>query len=725
MIRPPLLAIAFFHVCVGCSAKTAPSSLQPEAPPGVVAPTPPPAALKTPADPREVKLCKAIGLLLEKRHLLARPFDDAMSRLAFTTYLTRLDSNKLFLRASDRDKLSKFADQIDDELRSGNLELAHEAQKIFVDRVGVVEAMVAALLAAPMNHTDDETMEIDPKKLAPATSDEELKTRWRQRLELEVMERVAAMEERLAKAPKAGSAAPPQGSASDNPGAMGIKEIPATPQLRDAKVRADLAKSYASRFIRLKNPGNLDAASDLLNAITAIFDPHTDYLPPADKANFDIAMTGSLEGIGASLRERDDYVEVSELIPGGAASRQGKLAPGDLILAVQQPDQDPVDIMDMRLDEAVQLIRGPKGTIVRLRVRKPDGHEEVIEITRDVIAIEEAYARGAVIQRKGQPAYGYIYLPSFYGGDNTPRKASTDVHKLLGALSQKKVAGIVLDLRGNGGGLLRDSVSLAGELIDEGPVVQVRDHEGEVEVLRDTHPGVDTSAPLVVLVDAFSASASEILAGAMQDYHRAVIVGLGPTHGKGTVQAVIGLDRDPSKSELGVLKITVEQFFRVSGASTQREGVTPDIELPNPSSYIKSGERELEHAIEWTKIAPADHSDWKVNWNLDELRKHSAERVAKNPVFAKITATAELRGRFRDSTRIPLALTAWKARESQEKKALAAVAPDLDKAPPKITVKLLGETPAKQPDTRLTRWTETLSRDPWLDECISILGEMK
>jgi carboxyl-terminal processing protease len=671
-------------------------------------------------------LAKAIALLLEKRHLLGKPIDDAMSKVAFATYLTRLDSNKLFLRVSDRDKLSRFEDKIDDALRSGNLELAHEGQKIFVERVGVVEAMVSTLLAAPMNHSDEEFVELDPKKLDPAASDEELETRWRQRLELEVLERLAAMEERLTKAAKPGAAAPAAGAGSDSASAAGgIKDIPATPELRDAKVRADLAKTYASRFTRLKSPGNLDAAADLLNAITATFDPHTDYLPPADKANFDIAMTGSLEGIGASLRERDDFIEVSELIPGGAAFRQGKLAPGDLILAVQQPDQDPVDIMDMRLDEAVQLIRGPKGTVVRLRVRKPDGHEEVIEIKRDVIAIEEAYARGAVIQRKGGLSYGYIYLPSFYGGDSTPRKASSDVHKLLGALSQKKVAGIVLALRGNGGGLLRDSVQLAGELIDQGPIVQVRDHEGEIEVLRDTRPGVDTSAPMLILVDAFSASASEILAGAMQDYRRAVIVGLGPTHGKGTVQAVMGLDRDPSATELGVLKITVEQFFRISGSSTQREGVTPDISLPNPTSYIKSGERELEHAIEWTKIAPAAYTAWKPNWDLERLRKQSADRVAKNPVFAKITATAELRGKIRDHTRFPLARAAWEAGERQEKAALAAVAPELDKAPPKLSVRPVAEMPAKQPDARLNRWTETLSRDPWLDECISILAEMK
>ena len=700
-----------------------------------------PAAVATPpADPREVKLCKVVTPLLEKRHLLGKPINDEISKQAFATYLDRLDAGKLFLLASDRERLAKYADKIDDEMHSGNLELAHEGQQIFVERVAVVDKVVAGLLAAPMNHDDEEFIELDAKKLAPAATEDELKNRWRQRLELEVMERVSAMETRLAKiaaatakgsgAGSAGSGAGSAGSGAGSADATAMKDIPATPELRETKVRGDLAKSYAARFTRLKTPGNLDAASDLLNAVTATLDPHTDYLPPADKANFDIAMSGSLEGIGAALRERDDLIEVSELVPGGAASRQGKLAAGDLILSVQQPDKDPIDIMDMRLDDVVQLIRGPKGTVVRLRVRKPDGHEEAIEITRDVISIEDAYARGAVIQRKGGPAYGYIHLPSFYGGGNGPRKASTDVRKLLGELSQKKVAGIVLDIRGNGGGLLKDSVDLAGEFIDQGPIVQVRGHDGDVEMLKDTRSGVETSAPMIVLVDQFSASASEILAGAMQDYHRAVIVGLGPTHGKGTVQAVVDLDRDADKPELGVLKITIEQFFRVSGASTQREGVTPDIALPNPSSYIKSGEKDLEHAIEWMKIPPATHTDWKPTWDVAMMRKHSEERVAKNPLLAKIAATTEILAKHRDDTRVPLARATWDSREKKEKDELTAVSPELDKAPAKLTVKVVEDpnvasTPNAKPDERLARWTDNLGKDPWLDECVSILGDMK
>ena len=741
-----LFALIACSACSACSGK-ATSSPQPT-PAAIVGADPAavPAVGPPPPDPREVKLSKAVTELLEHKHLLGRRLDDTISKQAFATYLDHLDPNKVFLLASDRAQLAKYADKIDDELHSGSLDLAHAGQKIFLERVGTVDAIVASLLAQPMNHDDEEWIELDPKKLEPAATEDELRTRWRKRLELEVMDRVAAMETRLEKEKAAAGSGSGAGSAaaksagsgsaagSGSGSAASAADIPPTREGREAKVRADLTKSYAARFVRLRSPGPLDAASELVNAVTATFDPHTDYLPPADKANFDIAITGSLEGIGAALREHDDLIEVSELIPGGAAWRQGKLSPGDLILSVQQrPDKDPVDITDMRLDDVVALIRGPKGTIVRLRVRKSDGHEEQIEITRDVISIEDAYARGAILQRKGGPAFGYIHLPSFYGGGASSRKASKDVRRLLDQLAAKKVAGVVLDIRGNGGGLLKDSVDLAGELIDQGPIVQVRDHDGDVEVLKDTHSGVEASTPVIVLVDQFSASASEILAGAMQDYHRAIIVGTGPTHGKGTVQAVVDLDRDSDKPVLGVLKITIEQFFRVSGSSTQREGVTPDITLPNPSSYIKSGERELEHAIAWTQIAPALHVDWKPRWDLATLRKRSAARVAKNPILTKVTAAATLLAKRRDDTRVPLQRAAWEARDKRERAELDAVSPELDKAPAKLTVKLVAdpmEPPVApragtKPDESLKHWQEALSRDPWVDECVSILADVK
>ncbi len=704
-----------------------------------------------PPDAREALLSKAVLEILEEAHLLGKKIDDDVSKSAFTTYLDRLDNGKAFLLASDRQELQKYADKIDDELRSGRLDLAHDGAKIFVTRVEVVDKMIQSILASPMDFSNEEYVELDPKKLAVATTDPELKERWRQRLELEVMERVAGMEDRLesdkkAAAKKAAASkqmkkkVPPpaagsgagSGSADDeDPEAdhSPLSQIPATAEAREAKARADLAKAYSGRFARLRNPDKLDAASDLINALTSALDPHTDYLPPAEKANFDIHMSGSLEGIGAVLRERDHYTEVAEIVPGGASSRMGKLQAGDLILAVAQDGQEPVDIADMRIDEVVSMIRGKKGTVVRLKIQKASGAQETYSITRDVVVVEETYARGAVVQKKGGLAYGYIHLPSFYGGKGSSRTAANDVHRLLMEMKTRNVAGVVVDLRGNPGGLLSAAVDMTGDLIDKGPVVQVQDGRGKKEVLSDKTPGEDYDGPVVVMVDRFAASASEIVAGALQDYGRAVIVGNGTqTHGKGTVQSLIDLDQGNDTPTLGVLKVTIQQFFRPNGASTQLEGVKADIVLPDPNGHIDAGERQLEHPIAFSKIDMAAHDQWSASWKLDALKTKSAARVAKQPILSRIAnATTVLKARMAD-TRVPLQRTAWDARRKQQKAELDAATPDLKTAPSLFTVTSIpdpGGVTAAAKDERLAKWREGLARDPWVDENIAILGDMK
>ncbi len=699
-----------------------------------------------PPDPREAALSATISHLLENEHLLRKKIDDTVSRAAFDTYVDRLDPTKLFLLRADRDALSRHADKIDDQLHSGSLELAHDGARIYAARVAVVDRLVQELLAKPFDHTDEEFIELDPKKIEPAASEQDLRDRWRRRLELEVMERISGMEARLARAkapPAAGTGSgSSQGAVKPNSDApddddddkTAISKIPPTAEARDAKVRADIAKNYSGRFARLRQPGPLDAASDVLNAIASVLDPHTTYLPPADKANFDIRMTGQLEGIGAVLRERDHYIEVSDLVPGGASWRHGGLQAGDLILAVQQEGKDPVDVVDMKIDDVVKMVRGKKGTVVRLRIQKATGTEDTIAITRDVVVIEEAYARGAILSHGTGPAYGYIHLPSFYGGRQPgQRTAAGDIGKLLAEMKKLKVAGVVLDIRGNGGGLLGDAVDITGHLIDQGPVVQVQDSHGKRETHADDHRGVEFDKPVIVLVDRFAASASEILAGALQDYNRAIIVGTGPTHGKGTVQTIADLDRATGgKVELGVLKITIQQFFRVNGSSTQKEGVMPDILLPDPAGHVETGERELEHAIEWSQIDPAPHGNWPATWRLAMLKDRSAQRVAKHPVLAKIAAATKVLKARRNDTRIPLSRTAYETRKKDQKTALDAASPDLKNAPMKLTVKLMHEeaTPAPppnggKPDDRLGKWRDNLARDPWVDECVDILSDIK
>lgn len=749
MIRR-LASVAAVLFLFGCSPKP-PATNEPPQPAAVTPPAAPPVPLSKsaealpPPDQREATLAHAVLEILEQGHLLGKKIDDDVSKTAFATYLDRLDSGKLFLLASDRAALAQYADKIDDELHSGRLDLAHDGAKIFVTRVEAVDKMIQAILAAPMDFSNEEYVELDPKKLEVATTDQELQERWRQRLELEVMERVAGMEDRLAADKKAAAAAaaaakhkkkPP----AAKPGAADpaaddidadhspVSEIPATPELREAKARADLAKAYGGRFARLRNPDKLDAASDLINAVTSALDPHTDYLPPADKANFDIHMTGSLQGIGAVLREHDHYTEVAEIVPGGASARMGKLQPGDLILSVAQDGKDPVDIADMRIDEVVSMIRGAKGTVVILKVQKATGAQETYAITRDVVIVEETYARGAVVQKQGGPAFGYIYLPSFYGGQGSPRTATADVHRLLVEMKARKVAGVVIDLRGNPGGLLSAAVDISGDLINQGPVVQVRDGRGKKEVLTDDNPGEDYDGPVVVMVDRFAASASEIVAGALQDYGRAIIIGNGSqTHGKGTVQSLIDLDQGATPPTLGEMKVTIQQFFRPNGASTQLEGVKADIELPDPAGHIDAGERQLEHAIAFSSIAMAPHDQWASTWKLDALKRKSAARVAKQPILSRVaSATALLKTRMAD-TRVPLQRTAWDARRTQQKTELDAATPDLKTAPAGFTVTSIPDPDAitgAAKDERLAHWRDGLARDPWVGESLAILKDM-
>ena len=726
----------------GCSS-TAPAAQEgPRSAPRVVppvvtgsAPAVPVSSLPPP-DPREAALSAVVLKLFEQEHLLGKKIDDDVSREAFKTYIDRLDAQKMYILTADKKALEIHIDKIDDELRSGSLDLAHDGAKIFAARVVVVDKLTTELLAAPMDFTNEEFFEIDPEKVELAATEQELRERWRRRLELEVLERVAQMEARL-EPPKKD---PKQKDAKKDPSidedrsAIPLDKIPKTPEGREAKAREDLAKAYSGRFARLRTPAKLDAAADVINAISAALDPHTLYLPPSDKANFDIQMSGSLEGIGAVLRERDHYIEIVELVPGGAAWREGHVAQGDLILAVTTGGKEPVDVVDMRIDEVVKMIRGPKGTKVTLRVQKPAGTEESITIMRDKVVLEEAYAKGAVLSKKGQKDVGYIHLPSFYGGRGAPRTAAADVRKLLAEMRTRKVAGVILDLRSNGGGILGDAVEMTGDLIDEGPVVQVQDSHKQREVHEDDKKGFEYDGPVIVLVDRFSASASEIVAGALQDYGRALIVGTSPTHGKGTVQTLADLDRGGS-SDLGVLKITIQQFFRVSGSSTQREGVTPDVLLPDPTGHFeKTGERSLEHAIAWSSIPAAPHDKWPATWKIVTLAQRSTARVAKNPVLSKIATTvAILRERQKD-TRVPLARAAWDARRKEQRAALEAASPDLSTTPPKFGVKTIEDPAAPPPiapgpggktDDRAQKWRDSLARDPWLDETVNILSDME
>jgi carboxyl-terminal processing protease len=697
---------------------------------------------EAPRDPREPLLANAAGSLLGREHVLAHAIDDATSKEAFQRFIVALDSQKLFLLESDVQKLARFETDMDDELGAGDLTLGRKGVALLASRRRIVADTIARTLAAPLDFSANESIETDPKKLAFCKTEEELAARWRGVLKLQVLERTQQLEDTLDRRahPKPeDKAADPDDAKREAAAEKALGEIPATFEGRRDKVQKEVATRYVTQFTRLAAVDKLEPAQTFINALNAAFDPHTNYLPPAAEANFDIALTGRLEGIGATLQEQDHYILVSDLVPGGAAWQQGKLEIGDLIQAVTQEGKEPVDVTDMPIDKVVTMIRGPKGTVVVLTVKKPDGSIKAISITRDLIRVEATYARGAILKTKTSGDVGYVHLPGFYGDIGKVRKpgernATDDMRALLTQLTKKGVKSLVFDLRGNGGGLLAHARDISGLFVKEGPIVQTKDGKGVVDVLRDTDTSVAFDGPVVVLVDRLCASAAEIVAGALQDYERAVVVGLSATHGKGTVQTVVDLDRivrpQAKADPLGIYKITIQEYFRVSGGSTQLKGIVPDVFLPDPSAFIDSGERTLPHAIPWSTIAPVPFAKVPHAWKVPDLVSASTARTSANPDLGTVTKFAKLMEARKDKSVRPLARDAWQAEYKRMKAELDALDPKKHEPKPMMEVVAISAqeaTPAADPRTqkRLDKWKDTLARDLWVEETTRILADMK
>jgi carboxyl-terminal processing protease len=718
----------------GAEAVPAPPPVAPSAV-GSAARPPDTGLPEAPRDAREEVLAKAATALLQE-HVLAKPIDDGVSKEAFHILIDELDGGKLFLLEGDVQKLARFETDMDDELRAGDLVVGRQAVALLASRRRVVADIVTKVLSAPLDFTANESIETDPKKRAFCKSEEELAARWRGVLKLQVLERAQELEDTLEKRkhPKA-DAKPtdPDDAKREAAAEKALGSIPETFEGRRDKVQKELATRYATQFTRLASVDKLAPAQTFINALNGAFDPHTTYLPPAEEAELGIALTGRLEGIGATLREQEHYILVHDLVPGGAAWQQGKLEVGDLILSVAQEGKDAVDVMDMPIGKVVEMIRGPKGTVVVLTVKKPDGTLKTISITRDVVRIEATYAHGAVLKTKGSGDVGYVHLPGFYGESRTPgaHNATDDMRTILTQLTQKGITSLVFDLRGNGGGLLSHARDIAGLFVKQGPVVQTKDGKGRVEVLRDEDPSIAFTGNVVVLVDRFCASAAEIVAGALQDYERAVVVGTSATHGKGTVQAVIELDRQvPTHTDpLGLYKVTIQEYFRVSGGSTQLKGVVPDVLLPDPTSFIDSGERTLPHAIPWSTIAPASFVKTPHAWKVPELAAASAARTQANKDLATVAKFGKLMAERKDKTVRPLERAAWQADHKRTKAELDALDTKKQDRKPLMTVVPLPSVEGTQKDPRAQRhadkWKDSLARDLWVDETTRLLADMK
>jgi len=587
---------------------------------------------------------------LPAQHYSHVPFDDALSKKAFTLYLRQLDPRKRFLLRSDVDELGAFSEHIDDELRRGRMVLPDAGMQILGERIKQVRAMLGPIMKRGFDPERKEYLESDPKKISWAADKKELRDRWRRVLKRQVLDEYLNILKN--KKEKKEQAAGKQG-----------ENILRSKVWKTAL--ETVQKRNAHYLNRLLKESRQDHYNRYFDAVARAFDPHTNYMPPTSKEDFDIHMSGSLEGIGALLREDDGHIKVVRIIPGSAAQRQGQLQAEDTILSVAEKDGDPVDISEMRIREAVSYIRGPKGTEVILTVRKPDGVKQVIPIVRDVVRIEETYVKSTVLKDGGGVKIGYIRIPSFYRDFNAARDAgegrnvTEDTRAAIARLKKKEIGGLILDLRNNGGGALTDAVDISGLFLPGGPVVQVKNSQDMIRVLDDDDDNVVYDGPLIVLVNQFSASASEILAAALQDYKRALILGGEHTHGKGTVQALVDLNRNlpllhlRKYDDLGALKITIQKFYRITGGSTQYKGVEPDIVAPSMLDYLKTGEKYMDNSLPWDTVPGVAFEPWQgVRFNVPAEKQRSAAWVAKSKKFKEIKTMSAKAEERREQTKI-------------------------------------------------------------------------
>ncbi|WP_338762490.1 carboxy terminal-processing peptidase [Bernardetia sp. ABR2-2B] len=615
------------------------------------------ATLDNPDEDNEEKNRFLLTLLVQaltQQHYQPLALDDDFAGKTFDLFLKRMDNNKRYFTVEDFEKIEAQKNLIDDQALQGDYTFFNTAYEIFEQRLKESEEISTEILQKPFDFTKNETIELDGDKATYAKDKKEQKEVWRKLLKYQVMVRLddllQAQEKEQEKKPE------------DRKEGFEVKSM----EELEADARERVQKNQNEFFKRMYRLKKKDWRNLYLNSITSAYDPHTEYYPPKDKENFDIQFSGQFEGIGATLQEREGEIKVMNIVPGSASWKQGELKEGDIIQKVAQGDEEPVSIIDMPLDDAVQLIRGKKGSEVRLTVKKVDGIIKVIPIIRDVVVLAETYAKSVVLEPQKGKKIGYIKLPSFYSNfqDKNGRTSSRDMKEELIKLNESNVESLILDLRNNGGGSLGDVIDIVGLFIETGPVVQVKSRGAMPKVYSDNDKEVVFDKPLIVLVNEFSASASEIFAAAVQDYNRGIVVG-SPTFGKGSVQNFLDLDRVlgeeyASIKPLGALKLTIQKYYRINGGATQLKGVVPDITLPDMYSYIDFGEEQEPYALKWDEIRKAKYKEWSPNYKLDKVQKATDKRVMKNSIFSSIDENAQRLNKRRNETLYSLNLQEYR-----------------------------------------------------------------
>jgi len=598
---------------------------------------------------REQILMSVVLSHLDEYHFKEMNYNNEFSQKVYDLYLKSLDARKRFLLQDDINELNVYHHELDDAVKVLDFEFYNRSVDIYKERQKTVERYFEDILAKPFDFEENETFELDPEKLDYAKNEKALKDRWRKVLKYSTLTRIFNYEE------------------MEEHKGKSFDEL-------EKLAREKVLKQNRDWFTRLNQQEADDDFAIYVNAVTQAIDPHTNYYPPAEKDNFDITMSGKLEGIGARLQQEGAYTKVTSIIPGSPSAKQGDLAAEDVILKVAQGSDEPVEVVDMPINDVVKLIRGKKGTEVRLTVKKLDGTTAVVPIIRDVVILEETFAKSAIVEEDGS-RIGYIYLPSFYSDfDNRKgRDCFYDVKAELEKLQKEGIDGLVFDLRNNTGGYLYDVVKMAGLFIEDGPICQVKSKQGLPKLHKDSDEGIQYTGPLTVLVNTFSASASEIFAAAIQDYDRGVVIGSESTYGKGTVQRFFDLDKIlVSKYDylkpLGSIKMTIQKFYRIDGGSTQQKGVVPDIILPDQFSSIEVGERLKDNVMPWTEITPANYDSYaNLNSDVNSLKLLSDRRIQNDATFKMIMEHAEWNKAQRDDTNQSLNYETLKAEEKEAK----------------------------------------------------------
>lgn len=669
-------------------------------------------------------LIDLITYVLEKGHYSPKDMDDAFSKNIYKNFIDGVDPLKRYFLNSDIEEFKQYETAIDDQIKIKDVTFFKLVYTRLTERIAQIEKIYPRILELPFNYSIDEELNVDYDKITYPNNIKALENRWRKQLKFTTISNYYDLIEENGTNLNEKST---EGKSEDFENPKSLIEI-------EIEARENTKSSMSEYFDFVNDLESKDYFGIFLNTIVEEFDPHTNYFAPSDRDRFELQMSGKLEGIGARLQKKNDYIKIVEVISGGPAWRGEHLEVGDMIMKVrQESEKEAVSIIGMRLDDAVKLIKGPKGTKVILTIKRVDGSIEEEIIIRDVVEIEETYAKSALIKKEDKN-YGLIDLRQFYFDmqNYKERNAASDVKKEIIRLKKEGMEGLIIDLRGNGGGSLRTAVDMAGLFIKEGPIVQVASSGSKKEVLNDNDDEIVWNGPLVILVNELSASASEILAAAMQDYKRAIVVGSKQSYGKGTVQNLLDLNqwlRNNEMGDMGSLKLTTQKFYRVNGGSTQLEGVKSDVVMADRYSYIDIGEKDYDNPLPYDKIEPANYEVWNGNIDYEKTISRSVERITKSQQLKLIDENAQWIKNRRDVTTVNLNYESYKkdieSRIDETKKF-----DSIDNYDNKLIYESLPfEIELMKQDSTLfekrKRWHKSLGNDIYIEEGINILQDLK